>query len=63
MKDTWTKQKGVGSRVGSADAWGGEVGRGKWRQLYLNNNKNVKNKSTKATFFLLMNNNQVCVHT
>ena len=30
-------QKGVGSRVGGGDGWGG-VG-GKWRQLYLNSNK------------------------
>ena len=24
IKDTWTKPKGVGSRVGSGDGWGGE---------------------------------------
>ena len=26
MKDTWTKPKGVGSRVGSGDGWGGGHG-------------------------------------
>ena len=38
MKDTWTKPKGVGTRVGGGDEWGGVVGC-KWRQLYLNNKK------------------------
>ena len=37
VKDTWTKLKGIGSRVGGGDrgAWRGQ----KWRRLYLNNNK------------------------
>ena len=39
IKDTWTKPMGVGSRVGGGDGWDGGVVRGKWRQLYLNNNK------------------------
>ena len=47
IKDAWTKPKWVGSRVGSGDGWlvgaEGVVG-GKWRQLYLNNNKKVKKK-------------------
>ena len=43
MKDTWTKPKGVGSRVRGGDQLGwGEVVEGKWRQLYLNNNKKKK---------------------
>ena len=25
MKDTWTKPKGVGSRVGGGDGWGGRL--------------------------------------
>ena len=29
MKDTWTKPKGVGLRVGGRDGWGGEHGGGK----------------------------------
>ena len=38
IKDTWTKPKGVGSRVESGDGWGGGgVVGGKWRQLYLKN--------------------------
>ena len=39
-------QKGVGSRMGGGDgwSWGGMV-RGKWRQLYLNNNKKLKKKN------------------
>ena len=38
--DTWTKPKGVGSRVGGRDGWGrGGVEGCKWRQFYLNNNK------------------------
>ena len=42
MKDTWTKPKWVGLRMGSGDDWGGgEEVRGKWRQLYLNNNKTI----------------------
>ena len=37
IKDTWTKPRGVGSRVGGRYGWGGE-----WRQLYLkNSNKNI----------------------
>ena len=32
----------VGSRVGGRDGWLGGVVRGKWRQLYLNNNKKLK---------------------
>ena len=36
IKDTWTKLKWVGSRVGGG--MGGVV-KGKWRLLYLNNNK------------------------
>ena len=39
IKDTWTKPKGVGSRVGSGDGWGGGSRGGKWRELSLNNNK------------------------
>ena len=40
IKDPWTKPKGVGSRAGGGDGWGGgcAVGR-KLRQLYLNNNE------------------------
>ena len=30
---------GVGLRVGGGDGWGKGLGCGKWRQLYLNNNK------------------------
>ena len=32
-------QRGVGSRVGSKDGWGGGSSGEGWRQLYLNNNK------------------------
>ena len=40
VKDTWTKLKGVGLRVGGGDGWGGVgVVGGKWIQLYLNINK------------------------
>ena len=49
IKDTWTKPKGGRIRGGR---WGwlglGEVVRGKWRQLYLNNNKNNVKKSYKT---------------
>ena len=36
IKDTWTKPKGVGLKVGDKD---GRWGVGGWRQLLLNNNK------------------------
>ena len=40
MTDTWTKPRGVESREGGRDGWGGGiVVVGKGRQLYLNNNK------------------------
>ena len=48
MKDTWTKPK-VGRNEGGrwgCMAWGS--GRGKWRQLYLKNNKKEKNKILKV---------------
>ena len=35
MKDTWTKPKGVGSRVGSGDDWGGENDGGKMETTVL----------------------------
>ena len=38
IKDPWMKPKGIGLRVEGRGRWGG-VGGGKWRQLYLNNNK------------------------
>ena len=42
VKVTWTKPKGgVGPRVGGGDGCGKGSGGGKWRQLYLNNNKKV----------------------
>ena len=46
IKDTWTKPKGVGWRVGGGGGQGvgGVVGE-KWRQLYLNNNKKNKEKN------------------
>ena len=46
IKDTWTKPKGVRIEGGRWGWLGQEVVRGKWRQLYLNNNKkNVKKKN------------------
>ena len=36
IKDPWTNQSGEGLRVG------GGVSGGKWKQLYLNNNKKIK---------------------
>ena len=47
VKDTWTKLKGGRIQDGRQECvrWGEVVGR-KWRQLYLNNNKNViKNRN------------------
>ena len=41
IKDPWMKPKGIGLRVEGRGRWGG-VGGGKWRQLYLNNNKKKK---------------------
>ena len=44
IKDKIKEQ--VGSRVGSGDGWGGVGSRGgKWRQLFLNNNKKCGKKS------------------
>ena len=42
IKDTWTKPKRDRIKVGSGDGWGGGVVEGRWRQLYLNNNKKIK---------------------
>ena len=40
IKDTWTKPRGMESGEGGRDDWGwGQVEGGKYRQLYLNNNK------------------------
>ena len=36
IKDTWTKQREVGSRVGGGDGWGGGEG---WGETGDNNNK------------------------
>ena len=42
IKDPWTKPKGGRIEVGRRGSVGwGEVVAGKWRQLYLNNNKNI----------------------
>ena len=47
IKDTWTKPKGVGSRLGGrmggAGVHGG-VKMEKWKQLYLNNNKEERER-------------------
>ena len=55
IKDTWTKPKGADLRVGGRDVWGGECGEGKWRQLYLNNNKKnfLKEKNVFVKLILL----------
>ena len=38
---------GVGSKVGGGDGWGGwEWWGGRWRQLYLNNNKKRERKKS-----------------
>ena len=45
IKDTWTKPKAsrIKGRKWGCLGWGGVVG-GKWRQLYLNNNKKCEKK-------------------
>ena len=35
IKDTWTKPKGVGLRVGGGDGWGGGNGEGKMETTVL----------------------------
>ena len=44
MKDSWTKPRGIGSRVGGGDGWGGGWWGGEWGQLCLSNNKIIKKK-------------------
>ena len=41
IKDALTNQSGVRSRVGGGDRWEGRSAGWKWRQLFLNNNKNI----------------------
>ena len=50
IKDTWTKPRGVGSRVGRGEAGVGGVVGGKFRQLHLNNNKKVGKKQLSLLF-------------
>ena len=45
IKDTWTKPKGVRSRVGDGDGWWGEMVGRKWRKLYLKKNLKKKKKN------------------
>ena len=35
LKDTWTKPKGLGSRLGSGDGWGGGCGGGEMETTVL----------------------------
>ena len=44
IKGTWTKSKRGRTKGGDGDEGGGGSREGKWRELYLNNNKKFLNK-------------------